>query len=228
MISNASPIFDKSGRLLGAISVFNDKTSYINMTRSMEKKEKEIHRLKEQLKSLNQPAYGFQDLVGTHPDFLRCLNKARQAAFSNASVLITGESGTGKELVANAIHRHGDRAAGPFIRINCPAIPATLLESELFGHEKGAFTGALKEKTGKFQLAQGGSIFLDEIGDLEVALQSKLLRVLQEHEIERIGSNKTISVDVRGHRRHQSGLAAADRKRIIPQRPLLSSGRHSY
>lgn len=197
MISNASPIFDESGHLMGAISVFNDKTSYIDMARSMEKKEKEIHRLKEQLKSLNQPAYAFKDLIGTHPDFVRCLNKARQAAFSGASVLITGESGTGKELVANAIHQQGNRAGGPFIRVNCPAIPATLLESELFGHEKGAFTGAVKDKIGKFELAHGGSIFLDEIGDMEVVLQSKLLRVLQEREVERIGSNKTVSIDVR-------------------------------
>ncbi len=218
MISNASPIRDESGKILGAISVFNDKTSYITMVKTMETREKEIRLLKEKLKHLNQPAYAFHDLLGVHPDFVGCINKAKQAAFSNSSVLITGESGTGKELIANAIHQHGSRAGGPFIRVNCPAIPATLLESELFGHEKGAFTGALKDKVGKFELAQGGSIFLDEIGDMEVALQSKLLRVLQEHEVERIGSNKTVSVDVRViaatnqdlHQQIQKGLFRKD------------------
>ena len=112
-------------------------------------------------------------------------------------MLITGESGTGKELFAHAIHGRSHRATAPFIRVNCPAIPSTLLESELFGYEKGAFTGAQKSKPGKFELAQSGSIFLDEIGDLDIVLQAKLLRVLQEHEIERLGSTKTIRLDVR-------------------------------
>ncbi|MEG2098016.1 MAG: sigma 54-interacting transcriptional regulator, partial [Pseudoflavonifractor sp.] len=139
----------------------------------------------------------FRDLIGEHPAFVRCLQKARQAAFSGMSTLIVGESGTGKELFAHAIHHHGDRSEAPFLRVNCPAIPATLLESELFGYEKGAFTGAIKDKEGKFELAQGGSIFLDEIGDMDITLQSKLLRVLQEREVERLGSNHVVPVDVR-------------------------------
>jgi DNA-binding NtrC family response regulator len=120
-----------------------------------------------------------------------------RVAASDASILITGESGTGKELVARAIHHYSDRAAKPFITINCAAIPETLLESELFGYEKGAFTGAAKDKPGKFEEADGGTLLLDEIGDMGLLLQSKLLRVLQEGKVDRLGSNKTIGVNVR-------------------------------
>ena len=120
-----------------------------------------------------------------------------RVAASDASILITGESGTGKELVARAIHNYSDRVTKPFITINCAAIPETLLESELFGYEKGAFTGANKDKPGKFEEANGGTLFLDEIGDMGLLLQSKLLRVLQEGRVDRLGSNKTIDVNVR-------------------------------
>src|SRR5262249_9085314 len=116
---------------------------------------------------------------------------------SDATVLITGESGTGKELIARAIHAQGPRRKGPFVAINCTAIPENLLESELFGHERGAFTGAVKTKMGKFQQAHGGTVFLDEIGDMSAALQSKILRVLQEKTFERVGGNEPIQVDVR-------------------------------
>ena len=120
-----------------------------------------------------------------------------RAAASRATVLIRGESGTGKELVARALHEQSDRASGPFVPISCAALSETLLESELFGHEKNAFTGAAAEKKGRFELAHGGTLFLDEIGDISGAVQVKLLRVLQQREFERVGGTKTIKVDVR-------------------------------
>jgi DNA-binding NtrC family response regulator len=120
-----------------------------------------------------------------------------RAARANASVLITGERGTGKELVARAIHRASPRANAPLERLNCAAVPAELIESELFGHEAGAFTGATKQRRGKFERASGGTLFLDEVGDMPLAMQAKLLRVLQEGEIERVGGNETFRIDVR-------------------------------
>lgn len=116
---------------------------------------------------------------------------------TDASVLILGETGTGKELVAHAIHRLSRRAGGPFIKVNCAAIPTGLLESELFGHEKGAFTGAITQKVGRMELAQGGTLFLDEVGEISLELQPKLLRLLQDQEFERLGSNRTIKVNLR-------------------------------
>ena len=121
----------------------------------------------------------------------------RQVAPTSANVLILGESGTGKEIVANAIHRSSERAGRPFIKVNCAALPETLLESELFGYERGAFTGAVSRKEGRFFLADEGMLFLDEIGDMPMALQAKILRVLQEGEFERLGGNETLKVDVR-------------------------------
>ncbi|MDD2498459.1 MAG: sigma 54-interacting transcriptional regulator, partial [Desulfitobacteriaceae bacterium] len=127
----------------------------------------------------------------------RCINLAEKSARSNTTVLLLGESGTGKELFAHAIHSSSMRRENPFIKVNCAAIPETLLESEFFGYAKGAFTGAVKAKIGKFELAHSGTIFLDEIGDMNLILQGKLLRVLQEMEFERVGGNQTIKVDVR-------------------------------
>ncbi len=137
-----------------------------------------------------------------------------RVAPSRANVLLRGESGTGKELVAKAIHFMSRRAEGPFIKFNCASLPEGLLESELFGHEKGAFTGAMNTRKGRFELADGGTIFLDEIGDLPIALQPKILRVLQEKEFERVGGEKTVKVDVR--------LVAATSRNL---EDLLSSGR---
>jgi two-component system nitrogen regulation response regulator GlnG len=136
-------------------------------------------------------------LVGTTPAMQEIYKTIGRVAESDATVLIHGESGTGKELVARAIHYHSKRAGRPFVAVNSAAIPSELLESELFGHEKGAFTGAVARKIGKFEAASGGTLFLDEIGDMSVALQGKLLRVLQEREFERVGGNETIRTDVR-------------------------------
>jgi DNA-binding NtrC family response regulator len=137
------------------------------------------------------------ELVGQHPDMQRLYRLVGQVARTTTTVLITGESGTGKELIARAIHRQGPRRDKPFVAVNPAAIAETLIESELFGHEKGAFTGAFQRKLGKFELAQGGTLFLDEIATLRPELQAKLLRVLQEREIERVGGGQAIKIDVR-------------------------------
>ncbi len=137
------------------------------------------------------------NMVGSSPPMQRVFEIVDQVAPSRATVLITGESGTGKELVANAIHQRSPRAGGPFIKLHCAALAESLLESELFGHEKGAFTGAAARKDGRFSLADGGTLFLDEIGEISPSLQVKLLRFLQEHEFERVGGTQTIHVNVR-------------------------------
>ena len=144
-----------------------------------------------------EAAPGGPRIVGSNSVMLRVLALAKQVARSKATVLISGESGTGKEMFARYLHSHSDRATGPFVAVNCAALPEHLLESELFGHEKGAFTGAIARKLGKFELAQGGTLLLDEISEMDLALQAKLLRVLQESEIDRVGGTETLKVDVR-------------------------------
>jgi formate hydrogenlyase transcriptional activator len=139
----------------------------------------------------------FRDIIGQSPAIQKVLEEVEIVAPTNSSVLLYGETGTGKELIARAIHNLSSRRARGLVRMNCAAIPTGLLESELFGHEKGAFTGALIQKKGRFELADGGSLFLDEIGDISLELQPKLLRALQEQEFERLGSTRTIKVDVR-------------------------------
>jgi two-component system NtrC family response regulator len=141
--------------------------------------------------------YRFENIIGASEKIGEVLNMAGRVASSNASVLITGESGTGKELLAKGIHYNSSRAEGPFVAVNCAAIPENLIESELFGHMKGAFTGAIRDKEGKFELAGGGTLFLDEIGELRIDLQAKILRALQERQVDRVGGSHPISVDVR-------------------------------
>jgi DNA-binding NtrC family response regulator len=140
---------------------------------------------------------GFDQIISQNKAMLEIFERVKKVAFTSTNVLITGESGTGKELIARSIHRQGNRKHAPFVAINCAAIASELMESEMFGHEKGAFTGAHTRTTGKFEHAHGGTLFLDEISVLRSDLQAKLLRVLQEREIERIGSNKLIKVDIR-------------------------------
>jgi formate hydrogenlyase transcriptional activator len=140
---------------------------------------------------------GFGEIVGDSPDLKTALDLVSMVALTDSSVLIMGETGTGKELIVRAIHNLSGRRERAFVKLNCAAIPLGLLESELFGHEKGAFTGAIAQKTGRFELANRGTLFLDEVGDIPLDLQAKLLRVLQEQEFERLGSNYTHKVDVR-------------------------------
>jgi two-component system NtrC family response regulator len=141
--------------------------------------------------------YRFESIIGSSEKMKEVLDLAGRVAASDASLLITGESGTGKELLAKGVHFNSQRADGPFVAVNCAAIPDSLIESELFGHVRGAFTGAVKDKEGKFELADGGTLFLDEIGDLRIDLQAKILRALQEREVDRVGGGKPVSVDVR-------------------------------
>jgi transcriptional regulator with GAF, ATPase, and Fis domain len=136
-------------------------------------------------------------MIGTSPAFERVVEQATMAARSDARVLLAGESGTGKELLAAHIHAESPFSAGPFVKVNCAAIPTELIESELFGHEKGAFTGATSARRGKFELADRGTLFLDEVGDLHASSQAKLLRVLQEGEFHRVGGEQSIRVSVR-------------------------------
>ncbi|MFP4347797.1 MAG: sigma-54 interaction domain-containing protein [Thermodesulfobacteriota bacterium] len=163
-----------------------------------------IHLEKQQLREENQRLkgelenkYRINNIIGNSNKMREVFQMISQVSKSNATVLIRGESGTGKELVANSIHYNSRRAKNPFVKMNCAALPANLIESELFGHEKGAFTGAIRQKLGKFELAHKGTIFLDEIGSISLDVQVNLLRVLQEKEFERVGGHKTIKTDVR-------------------------------
>ncbi len=157
----------------------------------------QLRRETRQLRARVRDRVAPNNIVGTAPPMQRVFEIVDQVAPSRATVLITGESGTGKELVANAVHQRSPRANGPFVKLHCAALAESLLESELFGHEKGSFTGAMVRKDGRFQLADGGTLFLDEIGEISPSIQVKLLRFLQEREFERVGGTQTIRVDVR-------------------------------
>jgi len=171
-------------------------TQVIHLER-MEIEKEHLKAENERLQAELENKYRITNIIGNSNKMREVYQMISQVAASNATVLIRGESGTGKELVATSIHFNSRRSKNPFIKLNCAAIPANLIESELFGHERGAFTGALHQKQGKFELANNGTIFLDEIGSMDPVVQTKLLRVLQEREFERVGGNKTIKVDVR-------------------------------
>jgi DNA-binding NtrC family response regulator len=163
-------------------------------------REMERRRLRQEAGSLRArlaERYSFENIVGSAPVMQEIFKTVAQVAGAKASVLITGESGTGKELIAAAVHQRSPRAKGPFVKLHCAALAETLLESELFGHERGAFTGAVGRREGRFAQAHGGTLFLDEIGEISPSVQVKLLRFLQEHEFERVGGNDTVRVDVR-------------------------------
>lgn len=196
VISNATPIY-VDGEMVGAVCVFQDVTNVLSLTRHLQESSLIIHHLNERLTQLQRAQYTFADIVGNSPRMRETIRTATRAAGSGSTVLILGESGTGKELFAQAIHQSSRRALGPFVVLNAAAVPEHLLESELFGHEKGAFTGALRTKVGRFELAHSGTLFLDEIGDMSPNLQAKLLRILQQQRFERVGGVETIAVDVR-------------------------------
>jgi len=196
VISNAAPIY-VDGHIDGGVVVFQHLTDIMKLMDELNQRTTLIEKLSEKLGQVTTSKYTFNDILGTNPDLRKCVQLAERSARSNSTVLLLGESGTGKELFAHAIHHASPRREKPFIKVNCAAIPENLLESEFFGYVKGAFTGAIKSRIGKFELAHGGSIFLDEIGDMSLNLQGKLLRVLQEMEFERVGGNQTVKVDVR-------------------------------
>jgi Nif-specific regulatory protein len=167
----------------------------IILRRALERRQLQLEVV--QLEESLQKKYAFENIIGTSGPMQEVFALVKKVASTDSSVIIYGESGTGKELIAQAIHTHSLRKDKPFVKLNCVAIPEGLLESELFGHEKGSFTGAIAQKVGKFELANCGTIFMDEIGDMTLATQAKILRVLQEREFERVGGTKTIKVDVR-------------------------------
>ena len=166
-------------------------------------------------------AFMFEEIVGSSPALKTVLSSIVKVAPTDSTVLITGETGTGKELIARAIHKGSQRAGQAFIPVNCAAIPPSLIASELFGHEKGAFTGAMQRRQGRFELAHSGTIFLDEIGELPAETQIALLRVLQERQFERVGGSRVIPTDVRIIAATNRDLAAAIAVRNISRRPLL-------
>ncbi len=186
LLKNAVVLHDAHGQVIGGVETLSDISEVVD-------KERQINGLRRELNR----SYGFEGLLGESKAMAEVFDLLDSAAQSQAPVVILGQSGTGKELAAAAIHRRSPRKDGPFIKVNCAALNPALLESELFGHEKGAFTGAERLRKGRFEAAHGGSLFLDEIGDLPPAVQVKLLRVLQEGEIERVGSQEPIKVDVR-------------------------------
>ncbi|ETR66496.1 MAG: Fis family PAS modulated sigma54 specific transcriptional regulator [Candidatus Magnetoglobus multicellularis str. Araruama] len=183
---NASLLYDENGEVMGGVETLTDVTELIE-------KGNQIETIRQELK-IDDCFYG---IIGSSIKMQLIFDLIRNAALSDAPILILGESGTGKELVAKAIHEIGSRNEKPFIKVNCAALNESLLESELFGHVKGAFTGAIKNRQGRFEAANGGDIFLDEIGDLPMSTQVKLLRVLEENVIEQVGDHKPIHIDVR-------------------------------
>jgi two-component system response regulator HydG len=186
LLKNAVLLKNDNGEVIGAVENITDITS-------LYMKELELEELKQEMRQY----YWFMGLLGNSVPMQKLFDKIRNAATTDASVLIYGESGTGKELIANAIHKLSVRKDGPFIKMNCASLNEYLLESELFGHKKGSFTGAISDRKGRFEAADKGSIFLDEIGDMPHAMQVKLLRVLEEKVIERVGEHKPIKIDIR-------------------------------
>jgi len=199
MIANRFPIIE-DGKIVGAVGnvMFRNPEDWHMYKSKIQSLVEELNYYQAKVHRDLQSKYKFSDLIGSSPIFIASKELAERVSGSKSSVLLTGESGTGKELFAHAIHHSSMRASSPFVAINCSSIPEHLLESELFGYEEGAFTGARKGgKKGHFELANGGTLFLDEIGDMPLSMQSKLLRVLQEKEVIRVGGHKSIPIHVR-------------------------------
>ncbi|PPK48583.1 sigma 54-interacting transcriptional regulator [Clostridium algidicarnis] len=196
LISTVEPIFI-DGEFKGIISTSKRVEDIKDLMNKLKQSQKELDYYKEELTRHTSLKSTFDDIIGYNRNFTKVLDVCEKASQGTSTVLITGESGTGKELIAKAIHNNSKRKNKPFVKVNCAAIPENLLESELFGYEKGAFTGAIKNKPGKFAIADGGTIFLDEIGDMLLSMQAKLLRVLQEMEIESLGGTSPQKIDVR-------------------------------
>ncbi|MED0679975.1 sigma-54 interaction domain-containing protein [Aneurinibacillus thermoaerophilus] len=197
VISNIVPIYDETQQLLGAVSIFRDLTEILRLNHRLSEAENTIKDLQQKL-SLADLADGNDMLIGNSPAMKKIVEISLKAARVDSTIMIEGESGTGKEMLARFIHNHSERAKQPFVAVNCASIPETLLESELFGYEEGAFSGARRGgKQGMFELADGGTLFLDELEDLTPSVQAKLLRVLQFKELIRVGGTKTKKVDVR-------------------------------
>lgn len=200
----STPIMDNDGNLLGAVVTFRDISKRKKAEAALLKAHEEVKQLKDQLQAENiylqeeiKLEHNFDEIISTSAAFKKVLRSVEQVASTDATVLVLGETGTGKELIARALHTISPRKDRPLVKVNCAALPMNLIESELFGHERGAFTGAISRKQGRFELAERGTIFLDEIGDLPLDLQAKLLRVLQEGEFERVGGTQTLKVNVR-------------------------------
>lgn len=196
MVGNELEIIHKSGKKIpirvNSNILINNKNEKIGAVETF----LDISEIRNLSAHLNE-FFKYENIIGRNKEIKQIISVLESVSQTDTTVLITGESGTGKELVARAIHLNSSRKSGPFIAVNCSAFVESLIESELFGHEKGAFTGAIKTKIGKFELAQGGTLFLDEIGDLTTTVQTKLLRVLETHEFERVGGNKSIKMDAR-------------------------------
>src|SRR6266700_558377 len=200
----AHPVTNESGEVVEVIGTSMDVTEQRLAQAKLESAFEAIKQLKDRLHNENlvlreqiDQVFMFEEIVGSSPALQAVLENLHIVAPADSTVLIEGETGTGKELIARAIHNLSPRKGGPFVKVNCAAIPSGLLESDLFGHEKGSFTGAIAQKIGRFELAHKGTLFLDEVGDIPLELQPKLLRVLQEQEFERLGGTRTIRVDVR-------------------------------
>lgn len=197
VVASLFPLYQEA-ELIGAAAIFKNVTQVIKLTNELERTKGMADYLQEQLEQKEHLPLSFKEYIGQNQRLRSTLSLAAKVAVTDSTILIQGESGAGKEVLAKAIHNASRRASKPLIKLNCASIPETLLESELFGYVDGAFTGARKGGSiGKFELAHTGTIFLDEIGDASLGLQTKLLRVLQEREFERVGGDKTIKVDIR-------------------------------
>ena len=208
-----TPVSNSQGDFAGNVVSYRDMSKEVEI----QQMKAEVIRLRTELET----TYSFGEIVGKSQNMQQTFALMQRATESDITVLISGESGTGKELVARAIHFNSSRKAGPFVTVNCAAIPETLIESELFGHERGAFTGATTQRIGKFEHANQGTIFLDEIGDMELALQAKLLRVLQERQIQRVGGTTNIPTDIRVLTSDKSEFRGGGRSGYFPERSVL-------